>query len=72
MVCKCGSLHIIRVNKNIYKCIKCERLYNMIKKEVCYYCGESVHILEGPHTYKYDKRIRQVVHMRCYVDSGGT
>jgi len=44
----------------------------MIKKEVCYYCGESVHILEGPHTYKYDKRIRQVVHMRCYVDSGGT
>jgi len=75
IVCKCGSLHIIRVNKYLYKCIKCNKIYKIgdklkREKEVCPYCKKSVHILNGPSTYIYDWETKQVVHRKCYNERG--
>lgn len=66
IICECGSLHI-RKNGDIYICIKCKKRYSMSRDVDCHYCGEPVYILDGPSTYKYDKRVKKVVHMRCYI-----
>ena len=37
----------------------------------CPYCGKSIDIIKGPREYKYDKRIKKVTHMECYIENGG-